>query len=79
MIPYNTLIDTEIIMKLTPHFQGKFEVFRDEEGNQYARMEMIDKSPGSYEWFKYDFWKEAYEMKTFLSKELEETYKIEET
>ena len=56
-------------MKLIPHFQSMFEVFRDEEGNQYARMKMS----GSYEWFKYDYWNETYVLQTF-TKELETAY-----
>lgn len=61
-------------MKFTPHYQGNFEVFRDEEGNQYARMEYTDKCAGSYEWFKFDFWKESYVLETYLSKEWEKSY-----
>ena len=69
-LPYNLFSSHESPkMKLTPHFQSQFEVFRDEEGNQYARMHMAD----SYEWFKYDFWNETYVLQSF-TKELEKAY-----
>lgn len=69
---------------MKPHYKGTFEVFRTEEGEQYARLEMMDKSPGSYVWFKFDFFTESYQSfdseifpdnnKTELQMQLEEEY-----
>lgn len=69
---------------MKPHYKGTFEVFRTEEGEQYARLEMMGKSPGSYVWFKFDFFTESYQSfdseifpddnKTELQMHLEEKY-----
>lgn len=69
---------------MKPHYKGTFEVFRTEEGEQYARLEMVDSCPGSYIWFKFDFFTESYQSfdseifpddnKTELQMQLEEKY-----
>ena len=43
---------------ITPHYTGKFEAFRDLEGEQYARLEF---NSGSYVWFKFDYFTESYQ------------------
>ena len=69
---------------MKPHYKGTFEVFRTEEGEQYASLEMMDGCPGSYVWFKFDFSTESYQSfdseifpddnKTELQMQLEEKY-----
>jgi hypothetical protein len=46
------------MINLRPHYAGKFEAFRDSSGNQYARLKT---SPGSFVWFKFDFFTESYQ------------------
>ena len=46
------------MITLKPHYSGKFESFRDSNGNQYARLQM---RLGFFVWFKFDFFTESYQ------------------
>lgn len=76
----------QITTELTPHYRGLFEVFHTKSGEQYARLQTVNKynQPFAHHWFKFDFDTGSYQSFDFegfpvvekqeLQKQLEEKY-----